>query len=87
VELHFGQWMNTLSGIPYTVTDNGTVTNWRKKMKELEIILKGLDRINEKLEQILRNQKSDSADWMLLVDKLHAPPKKSHKEVLDEAHE
>jgi hypothetical protein len=39
-------------------------------MKELEI-LKGLDRINAKLGQILRILQSDSEDLMLLVDKFH----------------
>jgi hypothetical protein len=49
-------------------------------MKELEI-LKGLDRINAKLGEILRILQSDSEDLMLLVDKFHAPPKKTHKEI------
>ena len=47
-------------------------------MKELEIIVKGLDRILFLVEKIVENQEAEKPDVWL------GPPKKSHKEVLDE---
>jgi hypothetical protein len=74
----------------FTVTVNGTVTNWRKKMKELQKILEGLDRINAKLEEILKIQKNYHKNEVVSgecgfcgSDVWNAPPKKTHREVLD----
>jgi hypothetical protein len=66
------------------VTVSGTVTNWRKKMKELKEILEGLDKINAKLEEVLVIQQTC---YNSLCDVWVAPPHKSPKEVLDEIHE
>jgi hypothetical protein len=44
-------------------------------MEDLKIILEGLDKINKKLEEILKIQK-----WGKPPD-FYAPPKKTHKEI------
>jgi hypothetical protein len=57
-------------------------------MDELKIIVKGLDRILFVVEQILENQKADGVVGGCCSycgsDAWIAPPKKTHKEVLDE---
>jgi hypothetical protein len=65
------------------------VTNWRKKMNELKEIVLGLDRIEVMVKHILENQKIATAPFYIDDShvKFYEPPKKSHKEVLDEIHE
>jgi hypothetical protein len=51
-------------------------------MENLEKILEGLDRINAKLEEVLKLQKADKVVWPNQNYSLFSiPPKKSHKEI------